>query len=262
LAVTGVSIYQLLPSIVSVFSSWRSLRHLDWPFAVLMLLLETASYLCQWELDRIALGWDGWLTVACAQLAGNALGRVVPGSATPFSVILLRDAGLETGRAAAGLTTSTLLQIATALALPVLGNLPRCSLAARGERILVLAVRLVDELRIGAERECLAHPRRARARCADDQDWGLGRSVIRLRVGPRYCRTGGHVSPLARLCDIRSSSLLHPTEADEAPSSSCCVIDAGWNAQPPRPCHPGISQGPPGREAVADATNVSEDATG
>jgi uncharacterized protein (TIRG00374 family) len=120
LAVTGVSIYLLLPSIVSVFSSWRSLRHVEWPFAVLMLLLETASYLCLWELDRIALGWDGWVTVACAQLAGNALGRVVPGSATPFSVTLLRDAGLETGRAAAGLTTSTLLQIATALALPVL----------------------------------------------------------------------------------------------------------------------------------------------
>jgi uncharacterized protein (TIRG00374 family) len=138
LAVTGLSIYLLLPSIVSVFSSWRSLRDVEWPFVILMLLLETASYVCLWEVDRIALGWDGWLSVACAQLAGNALGRIVPGSATPFSVSLLRDAGLDTGRAAAGLTTSTLLQIATALALPVL-SVPALIAGAPVDRSLAMA---------------------------------------------------------------------------------------------------------------------------
>jgi hypothetical protein len=33
LLVAGVSLYLLLPTLVSVFGSWRSLAHLDWPFA-------------------------------------------------------------------------------------------------------------------------------------------------------------------------------------------------------------------------------------
>ena len=120
LAITGVSIYLLLPSLLSVLSSWPSLKHLDWPFAVLVLLFELASWICLWELDRIALGSTGWFTIACGQLAGNALGRIIPGSATPFTVVMLRKAGVDGGDAAAALTASTGLQIATALALPVL----------------------------------------------------------------------------------------------------------------------------------------------
>jgi uncharacterized protein (TIRG00374 family) len=120
LAITGVSLYLLLPSLLSVLSSWPSLKHLDWPFAVLVLLFELASWICLWELDRIALGSTGWFTVATGQLAGNALGRIIPGSATPFTVVMLRKAGVDGGDAAAALTASTGLQIATALALPVL----------------------------------------------------------------------------------------------------------------------------------------------
>ncbi len=120
LAVTGVSLYLLLPSLLSVLSSWPSLKHLDWPFAVLVLLFELASWICLWELDRIALGSTGWFTIATGQLAGNALGRIIPGSATPFTVVMLRKAGVDGGEAAAALTASTGLQIATALALPVL----------------------------------------------------------------------------------------------------------------------------------------------
>jgi hypothetical protein len=95
---------------------------------------------CLWELDRIVLGTPGWFEVACAQLSGNALGRIIPASATPLTVELLSKAGVKTGEAAAAFTTSTLLQIATALALPVvaipaiLGGTPvnRSLLAAAG----------------------------------------------------------------------------------------------------------------------------------
>ncbi len=120
LAVTALSLYLLLPSLLSVFSSWRSLLHLDWPFAVLVVLFEVVSSVCLWEVDRIALGSSGWFAIACAQLAGNALGRIVPASATPFTVVMLEKAGFDGGEAAAALTASTGLQIATALALPVL----------------------------------------------------------------------------------------------------------------------------------------------
>jgi hypothetical protein len=54
-----------------------------------VLLFEVASSFCLWEVDRIALASNGWFPIACAQLAGNALGRIVPGSATPFTVVML-----------------------------------------------------------------------------------------------------------------------------------------------------------------------------
>jgi len=119
LLVTAVSLYLLLPTLLSVFGSWRSLSHLDWPFAILVLPCEAASYVCLWELDRIALRTNSWFLIACAQLSGNALGRIVPASATPFTVNMVRRAGADTGEAVAAFTASTLLQIATALALPL-----------------------------------------------------------------------------------------------------------------------------------------------
>jgi hypothetical protein len=54
-AVTGVSLYTLLPSLVAVFASWRSLSGLTWYWAALALVSEAASYACLWELNRIAL---------------------------------------------------------------------------------------------------------------------------------------------------------------------------------------------------------------
>lgn len=123
LLVTAVSLYLLLPSLVSVFSSWRSLAHLNWYWAGLALLAEIASYVSLWRLDRVALRITSWFPVACAQLSGNAVGRIVPGggaTAGAFSVGMLRRAGLEVGRAAAALAASTALQIGTTLALPLL----------------------------------------------------------------------------------------------------------------------------------------------
>ena len=123
LAVTGISLYIFLPSLMAVASSWRALEHVDWPFAVLVLVCEAASSVCLWQLDRIALRTRAWFPVATAQLSGNAAGRILPGggaTATAFSVSLLRRAGIDTGEATAAFGTSTLLQIATTLALPVL----------------------------------------------------------------------------------------------------------------------------------------------
>ena len=123
LAFSGVSIYLLLPSLLSVFGQWRSLSHLDWPFAVLTIVAEVGATVCVWELDRIALHTKAWFSVATAQLSSNAVGRVLPGggaTATAFAASMLGRAGIERGEAAAALATSTMLQAATTLALPVL----------------------------------------------------------------------------------------------------------------------------------------------
>lgn len=110
LLVGGVTIYLLLPSLLTVFGSWRTLRHLDWRFAALALVCELASFTCRWELDRIALGTRDRFTVVTAQLTANALGRV------PKTAV-------------AGLGASTALQVATVLALP--RSLSRPSSAGR-----------------------------------------------------------------------------------------------------------------------------------
>jgi uncharacterized membrane protein YbhN (UPF0104 family) len=123
LVVAAVSLYLLLPSLVAVFGSWRSLSHLDWSFAILVPVCESASFVCLWELDRIALRTRGWFAVACAQLSGNAVGRILPGggaTATAFAASMLRRAGVDTGQAAAAFAASTGLQIATTLSLPLL----------------------------------------------------------------------------------------------------------------------------------------------
>ncbi|HUO75040.1 MAG TPA: YbhN family protein [Solirubrobacteraceae bacterium] len=120
---TAVSLYLFLPSLIAVFSSWRSLRDLDWYFAVLVVACEIASFVWLWQLDRIALHTRGWFPVAAAQLSGNAVGRIVPGggaTATAFAVSMLRRAGVDTGEAAAAFGASAGLQLATTLALPVL----------------------------------------------------------------------------------------------------------------------------------------------
>ena len=123
LVAAAVSLYLVLPSLLAVFASWRSLSHVNWYFALLALVLETASFCSLWELDRIALRTRSWFGVVTAQLSGNAVGRILPGggaTSTAFAVGLLRRAGVDTGQAAAALAASTGLQIATALSLPLL----------------------------------------------------------------------------------------------------------------------------------------------
>src|SRR6266508_4205595 len=53
--VAAVSLYMVLPSLLAVFASWRSLRDLAWYWAALALLSAIGSFVLLWELDRLAL---------------------------------------------------------------------------------------------------------------------------------------------------------------------------------------------------------------
>jgi uncharacterized protein (TIRG00374 family) len=121
--VAGVSLYMFLPSVLAVFSSWGSLDHLTWYWAALALLSEAGSFVCIWQLDRIAMHTKNWFVVACAQLSGFSIGKILPGggaTATAVSVGMLGRAGVERGQATAALAASSALQFGTALALPVI----------------------------------------------------------------------------------------------------------------------------------------------
>src|SRR6266511_3213616 len=142
--VAAVSLYMVLPSLLAVFASWRSLRDLVWYWAALALLSAIGSFVLLWELDRIALDEKSWFVVACSQLSGNAVGRILPGggaTATAFSVGMLRRAGIDSGRETTALAASTSLQVGTRLALPVLA-LPAIVAGAPVDRGLATAAYL------------------------------------------------------------------------------------------------------------------------
>ena len=55
LAVTGVSINLVFPSLVEVFGSWRDIRRFSPAQLAAMAALQTASLACVWALQRLAL---------------------------------------------------------------------------------------------------------------------------------------------------------------------------------------------------------------
>jgi uncharacterized protein (TIRG00374 family) len=185
LAVSAVSLYLLLPSIVAVFSSWRSLSEINGYWAGVAFASETASFVSLWNLDRIALATTKWSVVITAQLAGNAVGRVVPGggaAATAFSVEMLRRAGIPVGRAATALAASTALQLATTFALPLLAT-PAIIGGAPVNRSLVLSLYLgLGALVLLLAGGCVAFLTDAPLeRVGEAIEWVLNRTIRRRR---------------------------------------------------------------------------------
>ena len=123
LAVTGVSLYLVAPSLLDVLGSWRDLERIDWIWFAVMLVLQVGAFACIWVLQRMALHRARWRDVIESQLAGNALGKIAPaggaiGAALQYRMLV--ESGLERGRAVAGITAVNLLTFAVVLALPVL----------------------------------------------------------------------------------------------------------------------------------------------
>src|SRR6201981_1354484 len=90
LLATAVSLYFLFPSLVDLFTNWRSLADLDPWWIVLALVFEAASVTSLWEVQRIALRTPSWFAVGTAQLAGNAAGNLVPGGGATASAVTYR----------------------------------------------------------------------------------------------------------------------------------------------------------------------------
>jgi uncharacterized protein (TIRG00374 family) len=112
-----------MPSLLEVFTSWRSLFDLAPEWVAVALGAQLLSWLSVWEVQRVALQIRGWFLVATSQLAGTALGRVIPGGAAAAGALqyrMLTRSGLPGGRIASALTASSILLAGFMLALPVL----------------------------------------------------------------------------------------------------------------------------------------------
>jgi uncharacterized protein (TIRG00374 family) len=123
LAVTGVSLYLVAPSLVDVLGSWEDLDRLSPAWLGLMFVLQAGVMACVWALQYLAMRGPSWPAVITSQLAGNALAKVAPGGGAVGGALqyrMLVQAGLPGPRAVAGLTAVNLLTFAAVLAMPVL----------------------------------------------------------------------------------------------------------------------------------------------
>ncbi|HSD77767.1 MAG TPA: UPF0104 family protein, partial [Solirubrobacteraceae bacterium] len=123
LAITGVSLYLVAPSLLDVLGSWRDVTRLELIWLPVMLVAQTASLACLWDLQRIALHRPPWGPVIASQLAGNALAKIAPGGGAIGATLqyrMLVESGVRRADAVSGVTAVNLLLVGVVLALPVL----------------------------------------------------------------------------------------------------------------------------------------------
>jgi uncharacterized protein (TIRG00374 family) len=122
LAVTGISLYLVAPTLLETLGSWRDLEQIAPAWFPAMAALQAAALACLWALQRLALRMQRWGPVISSQLAGNALAKVAPGGGAMGAALqyrMLVQAGVRRGRAVSALTAVNLLTFAVVLALPV-----------------------------------------------------------------------------------------------------------------------------------------------
>src|SRR4051794_28514606 len=126
LAITGIGLYVVLPSLLTMFAAWPQLAAVDVPWFFVLLALQAGRLVSLWWLTRLALAPAiglGWGTTATAQLAGSAAAKVVPGGGAVGGVVqarILIGSGQPAGTVASGLGAIALLQNAVLFLLPVL----------------------------------------------------------------------------------------------------------------------------------------------
>jgi uncharacterized protein (TIRG00374 family) len=122
-AITGISLYIVAPSLVGVLGSWKQVRNIHPLWFPAMLVLQAGSLGCLWELQRLALGGAPWSAVITSQLAGNAMSKIAPGGGAVGGALqyrMLVERGVPAARTAGALTAVNLLTFAAVLAMPVL----------------------------------------------------------------------------------------------------------------------------------------------
>jgi uncharacterized protein (TIRG00374 family) len=123
LGIAGVSLYLLAPTLIEVFTEWPQLGEIEPVWFAVMAVFQTAALVCGIAIQRLTLRTKRWFAVATSNLAGGALGRVMPGGGAAAATLqygMLVRSGFEAPRVASGLTTASLLIFAALLVLPVL----------------------------------------------------------------------------------------------------------------------------------------------
>jgi uncharacterized protein (TIRG00374 family) len=123
LALTALVLYGVAPAVGEVLGAWPKVANLKPYWLIAMVLAEAASCWCLWELQALSIGTRDVTAVATSQLAGGALGRVIPGgaataAATQYNMLNVADA--PRSAVATGMAAGTVLQVAGLCVLPAL----------------------------------------------------------------------------------------------------------------------------------------------
>ena len=70
-AVTGVSLYLVAPSVFEVLSSWSDVEKLAPGWLAVMFVAQAAAMASLWALQRLAIKTEGWHPIVTSQLAGK-----------------------------------------------------------------------------------------------------------------------------------------------------------------------------------------------
>ena len=148
LTVTGIGLYVVAPSLVTMFSAWPQLAEVDVPWFFVLAGLQLGRLVSLWWLTKLAIrspGADvprlGWGATATAQLAGSAAAKILPGGGAAGGVVqakVLIDDGQPPQAVASGLGAIALLNNAVLFLLPVL-TIP----------FLIIGEPPADELQLG-----------------------------------------------------------------------------------------------------------------
>ncbi len=123
LALTALVLYGVAPAVGEVLGAWPQVADFKVWWLAAMLIAEVASCWCLWELQALSIGTHDTTAVVTSQLAGGALGRVIPGGAATAAAAqynMLNASDVPRGSIATGLAAATVLQIAGLCVLPAL----------------------------------------------------------------------------------------------------------------------------------------------
>jgi len=121
-AIAGIAIYLVFPSITEVLASWPRLSSLRPVWFALAVAFEIGHFTCTFALQRLALRTKAWFPVVTSQLASNAVSLIMPGGAAMGAAVqfrMLAASGQDTGSTVGGLAAFSLLGVGGLLALPL-----------------------------------------------------------------------------------------------------------------------------------------------
>ncbi len=102
------------------------LRSVSILWFVVMITLESGSYVCAWALTRVALPQVTWFVAGTSQLVSNAVAKVLPGGAAVGGATgfrMLSVSGIDRGSAGAALTANAIISNGVLFCLPMVALL-------------------------------------------------------------------------------------------------------------------------------------------
>jgi uncharacterized protein (TIRG00374 family) len=127
LTLTGVGLYFVWPSLLTVFSAWPDLLTLNPAWLLGIAVLEVLSFVSMWILLGLLLRTKDRFVVSTSQLASNAAARIMPGGPAVGGALqfqMLRAGGIGPEATATGLTMASVVTTAMLTALPLLAIPP------------------------------------------------------------------------------------------------------------------------------------------